>query len=710
MIEKVNNLIHKSFNKYSGPENPCFNQKNIIFGYNGKGKSALAEGVYAEIIKINGIAKANYRFFNRAYIKDNILLEEGEKLKGVVASFGESDTNIEGQIKDLKNKIINIEEIEKQIRGSSDLINEEIKKIISDKSGSSSIKQKRDTDIKNVIAKYNDSYNKALNLVDNEDELEKVSSTENFTKDLENLQKFPNYELSPLDKEDFDTIKQIMNNVYSDEEVLSKDILDWIEKGVNIHENESSDKCKFCGNSMSLKEIKDYLQAQKSNDKQRDLTAITLFLDKIKSIYDLKDKLEIDCVMYQKLIGNDINKTFLEVLNMIKNLNKHMDQLDNKIQDFDSSYNLNNDMYEDLQKIYIKLNEINERKKNRTVQLETNISKINDLANGLVGKCIINNSFIQHELEKIKTYEENIKKANVTNPEIEQQILELKNQKSTTGDFATMVNSILLDLNIDLKLEVDEKDYVIKTNSSNKRLSLEDISEGENNLLALIFFYYELFNDNKQANFKEDIQYIIIDDPISSMDNNKRLFVMELINACLEIDDVQEFIFTHSWDDFCNIAYRWSDNKYFTFYEIKKDVDMNSYLEEANTKISPYRHDFNEILEFAKLDKERINNLDDCYCYHYPNVIRKVLEHFMEFKTVKSSPTVRNINNVKIALYGSVNGLSNNDKIKLPVLLDVCNIYSHHSIRNISDIHSSAVYLMKKIEKADPVHFASMII
>ena len=44
MIERVSNLTKKSFNSYSGPAEK-FKLKNVIFGYNGRGKSSLALGL-----------------------------------------------------------------------------------------------------------------------------------------------------------------------------------------------------------------------------------------------------------------------------------------------------------------------------------------------------------------------------------------------------------------------------------------------------------------------------------------------------------------------------------------------------------------------------------------------------------------------------------------------------------------------------------------
>lgn len=98
MITTINNYSNKSFKNYSGPvENP-FKTKNLFFGYNGKGKSALSIGILNEFKKNSSNTDDNYRFFNKDYIKDSLLLENSNEIKGVVANFGKDNVDIEKEI------------------------------------------------------------------------------------------------------------------------------------------------------------------------------------------------------------------------------------------------------------------------------------------------------------------------------------------------------------------------------------------------------------------------------------------------------------------------------------------------------------------------------------------------------------------------------------------------------------------------------------
>ena len=309
-------------------------------------------------------------------------------------------------------------------------------------------------------------------------------------------------------------------------------------------------------------------------------------------------------------------------------------------------------------------------------------------------------------------------------PEIEnnnkkqQEIQDLKQQKSLTKDFADFVSQILNDINISLKVELDtdNKNYIIKSTNENATLTIRDISEGEKNLLALLFFYYELFADNKQQNVKPEIELIIVDDPISSMDDSNKFYILELMKNLLELPNQQIFVLTHSWDDYCNLSYgkkAWEDktdkngvetkSKYATF-ELRKTNGISN-LVKLSSKEKPYNYLFKEIYDFSENSEEDIKN--ECQIYHYPNVMRRIFEEWYSFKVGKNVKFTSNIQNQIASVF---NITSNSEKAKLGVLIKVCNILSHsiNGSMNPQEIHQSAKYLMKLIQDKDKLHFDNM--
>ena len=380
-------------------------------------------------------------------------------------------------------------------------------------------------------------------------------------------------------------------------------------------------------------------------------------------------------------------------------------KFDRKIEDINENIEFDDDNFllivSEIDEAYKKIvNEKNQKLKT----LNEKESKINILIKGAIGLEIKRNTFIKSTMIKVKEKSKNLKQIVQKNQESLSKIDELRKNKSNTKDFADHISMILSMLEINLKLEVVQSDYVIKQSVTNDILKIEDISEGEQNLLALLYFYYELFNDNDQKELKDEIKMIIIDDPIASVDDINKMYVLELVKKVIELKNVQIFIFTHVWEDFCNICYGKQNNDNYKFFEIKKD-STGSKIEVARTNETPYKHNFKEIYEFSQ--KSNCSNLNDCEIYHYPNIMRKILEEYLSFKVKNSSPTSSNLNNIKLALCGEKP--SANDELRLGTLLNVCNILSHKASRNPDEILKSAKFLMNKIMDRDKLHYYTMI-
>jgi len=232
----------------------------------------------------------------------------------------------------------------------------------------------------------------------------------------------------------------------------------------------------------------------------------------------------------------------------------------------------------------------------------------------------------------------------------------------------------------------------------------------------LLFFYYELFADNKQQSVKPEIELIIVDDPISSMDDSNKFYILELMKNLLELSNQQIFVLTHSWEDYCNLSYgrkAWEDktdkngveikSKYATF-EIRKSNGKSELIKSKNND-KPYKYLFKEIYKFSQKNEGQATT--ECEIFHYPNVIRRVFEEWYSFKigedlNLTSAQLGRLANDFKIT--------NDKSKTELGVLLKVCNILSHsiNGSKNPQEIHQSAKYLMQIIKDNDPLHYERM--
>ena len=90
MITHINNYTFKSFKNYTGPIETPFKEKNILFGYNGKGKSSLSKGILDEYKKEDSVPENDYRFFDKDYIKNSLLIEESNEINPSSKSMNDS--------------------------------------------------------------------------------------------------------------------------------------------------------------------------------------------------------------------------------------------------------------------------------------------------------------------------------------------------------------------------------------------------------------------------------------------------------------------------------------------------------------------------------------------------------------------------------------------------------------------------------------------
>lgn len=708
----VNNLTKKSFKNYTGPSlNEEFKTKNIIFGYNGRGKSSLAYGIVDEFLKNTSKNSNNYRFFNRSYITENLLIKDSEssKLKGVIANFGKKNIDAEKEVEKRIADLIDTSKLENDLQKLDKETRDEINKIHDNKKGKTSVQKKSaDKSIDEIIDLYNKDITEARKIVKSDEELIRTTGDNSYEEQKIKIDTLNISNVSSLNDEEIIEINNIFNTVFDDINIPTSEIIEWLNQGLKIHSD--GDKCKFCGNNIDLKEIEKNVNQYNSNKKQKATLKLTNFktkLSQIKKQIELVDSSKENIIVN---LGDEVKTSFEIVAGHQKEMDNYILIVQDKIDNIDKNLEFDTDKTKVIiASIQEEIGKIEQVKSTQVKSLQDRINKLSVLIKGAIGLEIDRSTFIKNNITLIKEKKTELSNAERQNEENYRKIESITKSKSNTSDFANHINSILSMIEVNLKLDVKDDNYIIKHSTSNEVLKVNEISEGEQNLLALLYFYYELFDDNEQNNFKNAIELIIIDDPISSVDDINKMYVLELIKKLCLLAQPQLFIFTHVWEDFCNICYGKKDKNEpnnstpFRFYEIKKD-ELGSRIVIAKTNESPYKHGFKEIYDFSQ--KTNCSDLSDCEIYHYPNIMRKILEEFLSFKIKNSSPTQDNFNNIRNVLCNG--SATRTDELKIGTLLNVCNILSHKASRNPDEILKSAKYLMKKIEQIDKQHFDTM--
>lgn len=714
MITKLNNFTLKSFVGYTNPNDLLFRAKNILFGYNGKGKSSIAIGIKDQFLKDPTKYPENLRIFDRDYISNSLLLENTDgKIKGVEASFGKGIVDIENKIKDLEKLIISENEIGKLDASIVKLrkeIRTEIDTIHDRKKGEANIQKKsKDDSVKRVIELYKKDYQDAKKVEADDDKLIRINGDNSIEKQISQNENLRPLTFAKIQTTLIEEIKIVFKeNFGEDISIPEFEVVQWIESGLKLHKE--GDNCKFCDGKLDYSDVKLKIAQYKENKRHKATEKLKQFREQLQSLLDSIRIIEKESKTYYTNIGNEVEQHFIEISEKKSTIESLITSCQSKIDKIEIQENFDFEfLAETLKVIEESISTISKTKNEQLSELKKKYNNLTTLVKGAIGLEILKSVTIKNKLQEVKGKEDELKEKRENNKKKQQEIQELKQQKSLTKDFADFVSQILKDINISLTvtLATDNRNYIIKSTSENATLTIKDISEGEKNLLALLFFYYELFADNKQLQIKPEIELIIVDDPISSMDDSNKFYILELMKNLLELPNQQVFLMTHSWEDFCNLSYgkkSWENNQPFATFEIRK-ANGRSELSQLKNIEKPYKYLFRELFEFSQKKEDDLKT--DCQIYHYPNVMRRVFEEWYSFKIGKdlnltSSQQDRIINDLSIT--------ENREKTKLGLLLKVCNILSHsiNGSKNPQEIHQSAKYLMELIKGNDKLHFENM--
>lgn len=708
-IDKVNDYSCKSFNQYTGPTS-LFGKSNIFFASNGQGKSSFALGIEAEYLK--SYDSSNYRIYNKDYIENHLLLEDRSGIKGVVANFGGRNVDIEKKVKPLVQERDTFKsEIDKLGIDNSKLVSSTetaIEDIFKRRKGKANIQKKTHKDgvHEKVVSLWVAEYNAALKLFPDE-KYNEIDGEKDFSENLDiiNTITVPSI-TTPIDYE-IDQSELIIGKKYNEVNIPSGDVVSWLEVGLGIHQGK--DTCEFCLGTLDATEIHERINSYLKNEQSVDRRKLETLSNQIAQLIVYVQAAINDRKML--IAALDDNENIVSVLDELAKqtdtLETYLSIVKNKIDDMPSAFTIDGPAIRQAVAVCkASFVAIQKAKDNQKQLFEEKINRLEILVKGSIGYEIKNSTLIADNCSQYKNNNDTIRelesKVKAKNAEIQR----LRDSKSDLADFADYVNGVLGDVGIGFRLALNDKSYLLKHSINGSELSLDDISEGERNLLSLVYFYYEMLSDDK-SNLKNNIELVIVDDPTSSMDDENRFYILELIKSIISSPNIQSFVFTHSWRDYCDLCYGKDANQGVKKFEIRK-VDGVSTVEVSNSVMMPYRKLFKEVYDFSQKQLADVSSEESL---HMPNAMRRVLEEYLRFKIGIEFATQAKYNEIARVLLGQeVVNISANNEVKIKTLLSVCNILSHgtpHS-RNTSEIHASARFLMRRLEDIDNYHYDKM--
>jgi len=707
-IKNVGILEHLDGTNLATPDLD-FKKINIIFGWNGTGKTTLSRVVRClelgevcdklkehstmefdfklhddSILSENNKTKQNIRVFNKDFVEENIFepsTRDGQNVKPIFY-LGKEIIALTKEREEKEQKTKDEEVISREIANLSrdkENMGKDYAKLIKD--SLLGIKEyqfyniahftSRFEELKKEIEKGETSLvQEQLSEQDFEKKLNVVKNYESLKTWVESI----GLNSSTLNLEFLQNIDTLLGKTVSIQKIIEKlrndwELSKWVQEGLHIHVDRKSPNCEFCGQTLPTSRTEDL--EKHFNKDFKDLS------DLISQKIDDLEKLKLAEVA--KIPDEEV-RHLAELLNAKVNiiLGKLKEKQKNPLEKVGFIENEILELVEALEKI-------------NSSSKET-IASVVHVAKQLEQSIVASKFEIFNEKEKkIKDAEENKRK---NHEEIEALDLKIKAGEKSIKDFEIPAGEINSDLekflgHSELKFESkkdahDEVFYEIRRNG----VVASNLSEGEKTAISLIYFLRKLSEDG----FDPLKGSVFIDDPISSMDSQFMYAAYSFIISAIEKDTGelkvgQIVISTHNYEFFNLLKKKyWRDNEDHTkrrceLYMLRMKIGAlgkrcsNIYeLDKLLKKFeSDYQYLYSRLVEFEKATDTEKDDL--MKIYPYPNIARRVLETFLSFKYA-----------ARTDLQGMVNAISAvaiTKDIKESVYRFI-NIQSHGTIKDIS--------------------------
>ncbi len=743
-IERISRLKDVGiFRDFIWPaELPDFGRYNLIYGWNGTGKTTLSRIFRAlelrhpltsgeAVIRINGrdISSSdfekvvlNIRVFNRDFVNESIFPHSGEDLPPIFV-LGKESVEKQKEVNRLRD----------EYKQKQEKLNEAIKK-----------KQRAETEldkfcidkariIKDMLRSsgsnpYN-NYNKS-----------------HFRRDMEeivNIKDVMKYILSDQDRERLfalhralakPKLKQLVCKVPDLEKIIKEvscllsttvvsqvieklkedqELSEWVRKGLTLHRNRHSKICLFCGQLISAARLSE-LEAHFTDEYEKFLAILDNKITELQSLAkqankvsfphktefyeDLADEYEN---ARQKLATNleKIEEFFRKLVDVLKDKKRRVFErieLDLQIPTID-------------QGAVDAVNTVIDKHNKACDEFESRVSDARDrIAKDMIARNFEDFINLKKDLEEknaaVETLEEELKRLKAEIEQIEREIVEHRRPAEELNEDLRKYLG-----HDELKLEIKDTGYTITRNGE----PAYALSEGEMTAIALLYFLKSL--EDRSFNLKNGV--IVLDDPVSSLDANALYLAFGFIRERTK-DAGQLFIFTHNFTFFRQVR-NW-------FHHLKgqrkKDISKRparfymldcslcvdgraASLRLLDPLLEQYESDYHYL--FSRLYREVQSSSESGLevSYTLPNMARRLLEAFLAFRQPQVSGE----------LWQKIKDIDFDEAKKLRILRFV-HTYSHsdsigepgHDPSLLAEARSVLKDLMEFIEALDPSHYSAM--
>lgn len=612
--------------------------KNFIYAKNGSGKSTLTKFLKTNTdvaIKENNVDVLAFRGFE-------YVLDDNNKLNAVV--LGEKNVTVQKQIDALDIQLEKLNEDKTKLESERKVTTNQAK---SQKDKIDTFKTHSARDIKNSLAV--PDYNKVKFSVDIKNSQVLSENELNEKREVLKEQEKPkirNISYTHIVWSDYlNSVNDIIGSGISKPDVIpglsenpSDDKGKFARQGMRIHDHEPNETCAFCGNVIS-EDRWELLLSYFSDEYQRLDRRINKGIDTLREMQKtINQTLLPDESQFYEKFKSDINQLVLNIGEKRREQNDFINVLINSLRDKQNNMavgvpNLNITIPSEIDDYFTQLNNIVEQSNDYTTHINQEKNKAKEVIRLHEVAQRLDDFHYEKENQQLISFKEAETTKNVELQALEKNIVSKNSEKkkliSQTQNVQIIVDKINDKLSkfghTEIQLVFEGKGnkgiYRIE-NENNKRRDIDEISTGEKNVIAFLYFINSI---EKSDNGKR--QLIIFDDPMNSNDDTMQyLIIMELQKLIKNIGENYVLILTHSTHFYLNIKFRVKYNSN-NFYHLNKNGKQSIFK-----RIEQEEEDFST--NYDQLwDELKFLYIQDKVAFML-NPIRRILETFIKFNNI----------------------------------------------------------------------------
>lgn len=440
-----------------------------------------------------------------------------------------------------------------------------------------------------------------------------------------------------------------VQNLFSDDQ-HKQSVEKWFKFGKDVLENinEHHEKhCPICNTNISerigsiLNDYQGYFDESYEifiKELTKTTNDISLITVSIGQYEQNQEKFEKTFIKYEKLLSDysfitydfsEVKKDFSDLEKLLKLKNDNILSSFSKPSNIENNFAELNNALSILQTLRNDVFDLLESKKLITRNIE---DKIRETYNDIV-ILEFNQTDELGALEKYKKNKTRILEITNNNDEglpffkikLREELIKIKAESKSIANYLNKMG--ISNFDIDINENKQDENIIIKyKNSTSEKNRLKNcLSEGEKTALAFAYFLSKFENEiNTREKVRESI--VVIDDPISSLDNN-RLYSTAYLIWCNFEEVKQLIVLSHDFLflKFFNSFYGTEAN--CLFLDGEKITDLPDELKNFET---PYFYMLRSIINFIDKDNQSVT-YNEARRY-LPNFIRRVLETFLSFK------------------------------------------------------------------------------